>query len=209
MSNVVNLGGRPEKYLPDYSRQAEFLCRMGATRADLAEFFEVAPSQIQAWACRHEEFGTAIRVGKEPADDRVEQSFYMRCVGFTHATQRTTREVEWFDDEETGERRSRVKKEVTVSEETYYPPEWGAAFAWLKNRRPAQWRDRHDLNGNVRVAVTQSDQELYDPAWLATLSFDEIQRLTVDEIQASYTDALARAGEMLNRRQLPKPDKPN
>lgn len=206
---TVRLVGRPTKYDPDFPRQAEQLCRLGATRADLAKFFECSDSQLCAWANRYEEFQSAIRVGREPADDRVEMSFYQRCVGFTHQTERTTREVEYFDDEESGERRSRVKKEVTISEEVYYPPEWGAAFAWLKNRRPAQWRDRHDLNGNVRVAVTQSDQELYDPAWLATLSFDEIQRLTVDEIQASYTDALARAGEMLNRRQLPKPDKPN
>lgn len=199
MSNVVNLGGRPEKYLPDYSRQAEFLCRMGATRADLAAFFEVAPSQIQAWACRHEEFGTAIRVGKEPADDRVEQSFYMRCVGFTHATQRTTREVEWFDDEETGERRSRVKKEVTVSEETYYPPEWSASFAWLKNRRPAQWRDKVELNARVGVTV-QNNEQLFDPEWLASLSFGELQRLFIEEIALSQGVAL-----------LPAPDntKPN
>lgn len=183
MSNVVNLGGRPEKYLPDYSRQAEFLCRMGATRADLAEFFEVAPSQIQAWACRHEEFGTAIRVGKEPADDRVEQSFYMRCVGFTHATQRTTREVEWFDDEETGERRSRVKKEVTVSEETYYPPEWGAAFAWLKNRRPATWRDKVEVNGSMRFSAAPQQP-------LTREEIEEIKQMSLGELQVRIMEEI-------------------
>lgn len=177
--------GRPTKYIPEYVEQARKLCRLGATRPQLADFFNVASSQIDAWAVRYEEFQAAIRTGKGTADDRVEATFYMRAVGFTHRNERVVKEVEFYVDEKTRETKSRVRKEVTTSEEVYYPPEWGAAFAWLKNRRPAEWRERHEVNGKVDVSGSiqhQHTHQLLPAEDVAALAFDEVQRLAAEEI---------------------------
>lgn len=182
---VGNVGGRPTKYIPEYAEQARKLCKLGATRAQLADFFNVAYSQIGAWAVRHEEFQIAIKTSRGTADDTVEASFYMRAVGFTHQTQRKTQEVEFYVDEKTRETKSRVKKEVTISEEVYYPPEWGASYSWLKNRRPAEWRERSEVNGNVNVSGTVEHQhahQLLPVEAVAALTFDEVQRLASEEI---------------------------
>lgn len=185
-----NVGGRPTKYDPDFPRQAQQLCEMGATGEDLAKFFQVARSQIISWSIRHPEFGAAIRVGREPADDRAEASLYSRVCGFS--VERVSQKKEVND-----------KGELTIVSETveqvYYPPDVAACFIWLKNRRPTIWRDRHELNARVGVTV-QNNEQLFDPEWLASLPFDELQRLFVEEIALSQGVAL-----------LPAPDntKPN
>ena len=42
------------------------------------------------------------------------------------------------------------------------PPDPGAAFNWLKNRKPADWRDKQEVehSGNVTVVATAHDEQL-------------------------------------------------
>ena len=71
--------GRPlgaDTYKPDFDAQAEKLCRLGATDAELADFFGVLVSTINAWKTRHVDFLQALKGGKTEADDRVERALY-------------------------------------------------------------------------------------------------------------------------------------
>jgi hypothetical protein len=77
-------GGRPSSFRPEYVKQAEKLCKLGATDLDLAGFFEVDVSTIWRWATKYPEFRSALKSGKEVADDRVERSLYQRAVGYSH-----------------------------------------------------------------------------------------------------------------------------
>ena len=77
-------GGRPSKFKPEFVRQAEKLCTIGLTDAELASFFEVSEVTLNAWKHKHPEFLNALKVGKDEADTRVERSLYHRAIGYSH-----------------------------------------------------------------------------------------------------------------------------
>lgn len=143
--------GRPSKYQPLFARQAERLCRQGATDADLAAFFEIALSTLYLWKLDHSEFSDALTRTKEVADDAVVQSLFRRATGYTHDA------VKIMQDK---------GSPVVVPYVEHYPPDTVAAIFWLKNRRPDLWRDKPPENGGgapleiarkIREAVAQAD----------------------------------------------------
>lgn len=142
---------RPSKYKPEFAAQAAKLCALGATDAQLADFFEVAVSTINLWKSQHPEFSEAIKVPKGQADDRVEQSLYRRAMGYEH-----------------DETDIRVVQGAIVATpiRKHYPPDTTAAIFWLKNRRPEQWREMKAVEltgadgGPVRVFATPLDEKI-------------------------------------------------
>ena len=48
-------------------------------------------------------------------------------------------------------------KPVLVPYQVHVPPDVTACIFWLKNRRPAQWRDLHD---HRHMAVTKTEEQL-------------------------------------------------
>jgi DNA-binding XRE family transcriptional regulator len=135
---------RPTKYKPEYPEQAAKLCKLGATDAQLADFFGVSVSTINLWKVEHDEFSESIKVPKAQADDRVEQSLFRRAMGYEHD------EVD-----------IRVVDHAIVQTPTrkYYPPDTTAAIFWLKNRRGQDWRDVKEvkLTGDLKE---MTDEEL-------------------------------------------------
>jgi hypothetical protein len=123
------MAGRPSKYKPEYAEQAAKLCKLGATDAQLADFFKVAVSTVSLWKVEHPEFSEAIKVPKLEADERVEQSLYRRAMGFEH--------------DETDIRVVGGELVMTPIRKVY-PPDTTAAIFWLKNRRPEEWREKVD-----------------------------------------------------------------
>lgn len=125
--------GRPTLYKEEFAKQAEKLCRLGATDADLADFFEVNTSTIWRWSSRHEEFCSALKNGKDAADDRVERSLYQRAIGYEHDA------VKIFQDK--GE-------PLIVPYREKMAPDTTACIFWLKNRRKGEWRDKIEHSGD-------------------------------------------------------------
>lgn len=121
-------GGQPTKYNPEYAEQAAKLCKLGATDDDLADFFEVSRQTIHNWQAAHQEFFDALKVGKAEADDRVERSLYQRAVGYSHPEDKIFMPAG-------------KDAPVIVPTVKHYPPDTTAMIFWLKNRRPAAWRD--------------------------------------------------------------------
>src|SRR5215207_4981256 len=83
--------GRPvgsDNYKPAYASQAEKACRLGATDAELADFFGVSVSTINAWKTRHVDFLASLKTGKSEADDRVELALYRRAIGYSHEVEK-------------------------------------------------------------------------------------------------------------------------
>jgi hypothetical protein len=133
--------GRPTSYKPEYAEQAAKLCRLGATDAELADFFDVSTVTIWAWARRYEDFLNALKMDKEAADDRVERSLFQRACGYTFDS------VKIFQFQ---------GAEVVVPYREHVPPDTAAAFIWLKNRRRGEWRDRHEVTGADGAPIAHS-----------------------------------------------------
>ena len=124
-----NKGGRPSSFKSEYIEQAKKLCELGLTDEELAKFFEVHVATIYRWQAQFPKFCEALKVGKAPADDRVERSLYHKAVGYT------------FESEKIFNYQGDVVRAKTVE---HVPPDTTAAIFWLKNRRKEDWRDKHD-----------------------------------------------------------------
>lgn len=75
---------KPATYKREYAKQAEKLCKQGATDFELGIAFGVSRRTIGYWASKYKEFGTALKVGKDIADDRVERTLYERATGYSY-----------------------------------------------------------------------------------------------------------------------------
>ncbi len=122
-------GGRPSDYKSMFVKQAEKLCNLGATDREIADFFEVDVRTIYRWKNDYEEFCQALKVGKDVADERVSRSLFQKAIG--------------YEQEEV-----KIFMPGGATEPVYAPytakiaPDTTAAIFWLKNRRPAEWRER-------------------------------------------------------------------
>lgn len=132
--------GRPTKYKAEYAKQAQHLTKLGATDAELAEFFGVAISTVSLWKVQHKPFSESIRLGKDAADRRVEDSLYQRAMGYSH------------DEDDIRVVNGEIVVTPTVK---HYPPDTTAAIFWLKNRKQQEWRDKQDVehSGSVTYQV--------------------------------------------------------
>lgn len=108
------------------------LARLGATDAEIAEFFDVDVRTIYRWKNTHEAFCQALSIGKDEADERVVRSLYHKAIGYEQDA-------------------VKIFMPAGAAEPVYAPyvekvaPDTTAAIFWLKNRRPAEWRDRAAL----------------------------------------------------------------
>lgn len=123
-------GENTSKYKTDYNEQAFKLCLLGATDAELANFFEVTETTINNWKIDHPIFFESIKNGREKADAEVGKRLYERAMGFEHDSE----EIKVVD--------GHVER---VPIRKIYPPETIAAIFWLKNRQGKKWKDRHEV----------------------------------------------------------------
>lgn len=124
------MAGAPTKYNLEYNEQVYKICLLGATDKDLADFFNVAESTINNWKKEYPEFLESIKRGKQIADANVADRLYQRALGFEH------------DSEEIKVIEGDIER---VPVRKVYPPDPTSAIFWLKNRQPAKWRDKQDI----------------------------------------------------------------
>lgn len=123
--------GRPSAYKPEYAELAFKFCLLGASDGRLAELFDVSEQTINAWKQQYPEFLESLKNGKDAADARVASSLYHRACGYSHP------EVDI----------KVINGEIVQTDLIkHYPPDTGAAMAWLKNRQPKQWRDKQEVD---------------------------------------------------------------
>ena len=142
-----NDGGRPTLYKPEYAVQVYKLCLLGATDAELADFFCVTEQTINNWKEAHEEFFESTRRGKLLADAEVADSLYQRAKGYSH------------DDTHFTAYEGVVTATDTVK---HYPPDTQAASLWLRNRQPKKWRDSKEIvveeKGGAKLKAWTADE---------------------------------------------------
>lgn len=141
--------GRPTAYQPAYAEQAYRLCLLGATDAQLAAFFGVAESTLHEWKLKHPAFPESIMRGKVSADAEIAEALFHRAKGYSH------RAVKIFMPGGVG------SAPVYADYLEHYPPDTQAASLWLRNRQPAKWRDKMDLehtgkNGGPIEQITRA-----------------------------------------------------
>jgi hypothetical protein len=125
------------KYHQRFDEMARKLCLLGATDADLADFFHVSESTINLWKLKHESFSESIRNGKLMADANMAERLYLRGMGYSHPEEKL-----FCHDGE-------IIRAETIK---HYPPDTKANLAWLYNRRPDKWRNRVEVKEDVTIS---------------------------------------------------------
>lgn len=151
------MAGRPTDYKDEYCQQAEKLCKLGATDAEMADFFEVDERTINNWKTDHPEFFQSIKKGKTLADANVADRLYQRALGYTHEAVKIFPTGGESEDEEG----NKSKGPLIVPYQEHYPPDTVAAIFWLKNRQPKKWRDKQEVDVRTPegISVTYQLQE--------------------------------------------------
>lgn len=144
---VMDRWGRPSDFRREYVDQARVLCEEGMTDKELARFFGVDRSTLYRWQFAHPEFAAAIKLGKEPANDRLERRAYEVAMGYT-ATIREAVKVK----EDGKEVIQIIEKEVEI------PPNPDMLRWMLKNRKPDQWKDKTENASTREVIVLTAEQ---------------------------------------------------
>lgn len=142
--------GRPSKYKSEYAEQARKLCLLGATDADMANFFDVDESTINNWKNEFPEFLESIKKGKMLADANVADRLYQRAMGY----EAPDVDIRVVDGE--------IVETPMIK---HYPPDTPAAIFWLKNRQKDKWRDKMetDVTSKGEAVVMPSVIELVVP----------------------------------------------
>jgi len=164
--------GRDTTYKIEYAKQAASMCKLGATDLELADHFEVTVRTIKNWEKHHPSFFKALRRGKAAADERVERALYSRAMGYSYESEKL------FFDAKNGE----VVRAETIE---HVPPSDTAISLWLRNRKPAEWRDRvdHDHTHSHTLFKQREDEMSVAEAQAV---FRQIRNMPLEDLQRTF-----------------------
>ena len=120
--------GKYQKWLtPDGRTLLEAWARDGLTDEQIAHNMGIRRSTLADWKNKFPDISDALKKGKEVVDVEVENALLKRAKGFAYLEEK--QETDAFGHKTV----TKTIKQVA--------PDVGAAVFWLKNRKPAQWRD--------------------------------------------------------------------
>lgn len=107
--------------------------RDGLIDEQIAHNMGITTKTLYEWKNKYSEISEALKKGKEVIDRQVENALLKRALGYAYD------ETTYEDGVET----KRVTKEVA--------PDTTAQIFWLKNRKPAEWRDKIEQQQTVTI----------------------------------------------------------
>jgi len=119
---------------PDNILRLQAWARDGLTDEQIAHNIGIHVATLYTWKNDHSEIREALKRGKEVVDIEVENALFRSAMGYRY--DEITKEV--VADKEAGTSYLAVTKVVTKE----VLPDVTAQIFWLKNRKPAEWRDK-------------------------------------------------------------------
>jgi len=116
------------------------MAKFGLTDRQMSEVLDIDVSTINIWKKNNPDFFDELKANKMSADEKVEQSLYLKARGYKcKDTQFASHEGKITDQ------REYVK---------FYPPDTTACIFWLKNRQPEKWRDKTEVSNNISGSLS-------------------------------------------------------
>lgn len=128
--------GRPSKFVEDMVRQVKILAIKGFTDKEIAKLYAVTEQTVNNWKTQYPDFFESLKNGKEIADNVVERALFERATGYTHP------EVHISNHQGVVTKTDIIK---------HYAPDPTSAIFWLKNRKPGEWREKHETDVNLNI----------------------------------------------------------
>lgn len=118
--------------------------RDGLTDKQISKNIGISESTLNDWKKKFPEFSESLKQSKEIADRQVENALHKTALGFYYEEDMVTNQGDVV----------RVKK--------YSKPNTTAQIFWLKNRKPADWRDKQEIeqtNTNIEIRIGEWDAD--------------------------------------------------
>lgn len=149
--------------------------RNGLTGEQIAHNMGISYSTFKVWKNKYPSFSAAIKRGNEVVDILVENALLKRALGYSYNEDKYimvsmeqedyeykreafVNEYKYNHPEASLYEIERIKSEypryrqVLVERKTKeVAPDVTAQIFWLKNRRPADWRDKRDISSHVEI----------------------------------------------------------
>lgn len=139
--------GRPPIYDHDeHPRAARLMAANMKTLSEMAEVFGVDRHTVGEWKVDHPEFAAAIALGKQDAVDAVEQALFRRATGYEHPAVKIMAVSQ-------GQGMPASIEQVPYTE--HYPPDTEALKFILKNKKPAEWREKQEVEHSGKMTLEQ------------------------------------------------------
>lgn len=115
----------------------EAYARDGLTDEQISHNLGINAATLYDWKKKYPEISEALKKGKEVVDIQVENALLKRALGYRY--KEITKEL------------TSNGIEVTKIVEKEVQPDTTAQIFWLKNRKPAEWRDKQsvEVSGNI------------------------------------------------------------
>lgn len=159
-------GGAKGKYTEWLTEEGllkiEGWARDGLTNEQIAQNMGITRETLRVWTNKYSVISVSLKRGKEIVDRQVENALLKRALGYKY--DEVTREMV-----EDGSGRLAITKIVTKEVQ----PDTTAQIFWLKNRKPAEWRDKQQLEHSGEVNTHNPMKEL---------TTDEIRKL-IDKLE--------------------------
>lgn len=140
---------------PDNLLKIEAWARDGLNDEEIAAKLTITHTTLYDWKSKFPAFAEALKKGKEVVDIEVENALHRKAMGYNVAVMKHFK-IKHTEYNEKGYKCLEYEELVAVEEEIHVPADTTAQIFWLKNRKPAEWRDRKELDhsGNMGIDVT-------------------------------------------------------
>lgn len=142
-----NKGGRPSKKDLIDLDMLKLLCKKGATDIELAKAFKVSRATISNYK-KDPKFLDALKDGKDEANKNVESSLFKLANGHVTKINKAfkVKKIEYYE----GKKVKETEEIIYAEDEVFTPPNVTAQIFWLKNRDQQRWRDKTDVDLNIK-----------------------------------------------------------
>lgn len=140
--------GRPLKINANDKKKIIELAKFGLTDAQISSALGFGEATLNRNKKKDPEFWESLKRSKEIADEMVEKALFRRAIGYEYTEEFAT-------------------KDGAVSCERVAHPDVTACIFWLKNRKPQNWKDKHEHDlgdelNNAATSVAQLFRRRYD-----------------------------------------------
>jgi hypothetical protein len=134
--------GKYQEWLtPDGLLKLQAWARDGLTDEQIAHNMGIHVATLYEYKNKYSEINEALKKGKEVVDIEVENALFKKAIGYKY--DETTKELT---------QDGLIVTKVVTKE---VQPDTTAQIFWLKNRKPAEWRDKTELKSDVTLSIEQ------------------------------------------------------
>ena len=125
------------KYNDDFPLLAEGMAREGMIDVEIAAALGISKDTFYQYQKKYPDFYDSIKRGKAPVDVRAENSLLKRVEGYEFEETHIEYEAVKKGEKASAKKVKKITKQMA--------PDVTACIFWLKNRKPKEWRDRHNV----------------------------------------------------------------